>query len=64
MEKQRDLRRIFPSVLDRAFEIYKERRHVRDIMSRNVVTIEPDSMMDTAAKLMGAMRIGSQSFRF
>ncbi|MFP3952451.1 MAG: cyclic nucleotide-binding/CBS domain-containing protein [Candidatus Bathyarchaeia archaeon] len=59
MERKRDLRRIFPSVLDRAYELYKKRRLVRDIMSTDVVTIEPGSNMKMAARLMGAMRIGS-----
>jgi len=59
LERRRDLRRIFPSVIDRAYELYKKRRLVVDIMSTDVVTIEPSNNMKMAARLMGAMRIGS-----
>jgi CBS domain-containing protein len=50
---------LFPSVTDRAFEVAKTRRAVRDIMSENVVTINSVQDMAWAARIMGTMRIGS-----
>jgi CBS domain-containing protein len=59
MEVIRDFRRIFPHVMDRAYERSKERRHVNEIMTAEVVTVEPDINMGEAAKVMGERRIGS-----
>jgi CBS domain-containing protein len=59
MEVIKDFRRIFPPVMDRAYDRSKERRLVSDIMSVEVVAIEPDASMGEAAKFMGERRIGS-----
>jgi CBS domain-containing protein len=59
MEIIKDFRKIFPPVMDRAYERSKERRHVREIMTHEVTTIEPDASMGEAAKIMGEKRIGS-----
>ncbi|MCJ7631851.1 CBS domain-containing protein [Candidatus Bathyarchaeota archaeon] len=45
--------------MDRAYELFKKRRFVEDIMSKDVVTISLDASMAEAAKLMGAKQIGS-----
>jgi CBS domain-containing protein len=50
---------IFPSVTDRAFELAKMMSTVRDIMSKDVVTINPVQDMAWAARIMGSMHIGS-----
>ncbi len=55
----KSLREEFPSLIDRAYTLFKERRLVADIMSTNVVTIPPDASMAEAARIMGAQRIGS-----
>ena len=53
----------FPSVLDSAYEQYKRDlsryKMVKEIMSRNVVTIAPEASMAEAAKTMGEKHIGS-----
>jgi CBS domain-containing protein len=59
MEVIKDLRRLFPTVTDRAYEQSKEFRLVNDIMSQNVVTTTLCITMDTAAKTMGEKHIGS-----
>ena len=59
METQRDFRRIFPSVLDRAILHSKKLYLVKDIMSQPVITISPESNMWEAARVMGERRIGS-----
>lgn len=59
IEIHQDLRRIFPSPLDRAYSLSKEHRHVEDIMSTGVVTIAPEKTMKEAAMEMGKRRIGS-----
>ena len=59
METQRDLRRIFPSVLDRAILHSKKLYMVKDIMSQPVITISPEANMGEAARVMGERRIGS-----
>ena len=63
MGKPKNLQQEFPSVLDRAYEqflrdrsIYKE---VKDIMSPEVFTIDPDASMAEAAGIMGERHIGS-----
>ena len=59
MERVINLSRIFPGVLDRAYERSKKYQQVRDIMSQEVVTISPNVMMDEAARIMGEKHIGS-----
>jgi CBS domain-containing protein len=59
LEVIRDFRRLFPSVMDRAYDQSKELRHVSDIMSGEVVTVAPEASMGEAAKTMGERRIGS-----
>jgi CBS domain-containing protein len=45
--------------MDRAYEIFKKRRLVEDIMSQDVVTITPEASMAEAARVMGAKHVGS-----
>ena len=59
MEVIIDFRRIFPKALDRAYDRSKELRHVSDIMSKDIVTVEPGATMGEAAKVMGEKHIGS-----
>ena len=59
MEVIRDFRRIFPTVIDRAYDQSKELRFVSDIMSSEVVTVAPEASMGEAAKIMGEQHIGS-----
>lgn len=59
METKRDLRRLFPSVLDRAIKQSKKHYLVKDIMTAPVVTISPEAAMDEAARFMGTRRVGS-----
>jgi len=59
LETQRDLRRIFPSVLDRAILHSKKLYLVKDIMSQPVFTISTESSMLEAARVMGERHIGS-----
>ncbi|MCW3979538.1 MAG: CBS domain-containing protein [Candidatus Bathyarchaeota archaeon] len=59
METKRDLRRLFPSVLDRAIKQSKRHYLVRDIMATPVVTISPEATMNKAARIMGERRVGS-----
>ena len=59
METQRDLRRIFPSVLDRAILQSRKLYLVRDIMSQPIYTIPVESNMLEAARVMGERHIGS-----
>ena len=59
MEVVKDLRKMFPTVMDRAYEQSKEFRRVSDIMSQDVITISPEASMDEATKTMGDKHIGS-----
>jgi CBS domain-containing protein len=59
MEVIRDFRRIFPTVMDKAYEQSMEFRIVREIMSKDVVTISPSKNMLEASKMMGEKHIGS-----
>lgn len=59
MEYQKDLRREFPKVFDRAYEQMRKFRLVRDIMTPKVITITEDKTMGDAAKVMGDKHIGS-----
>ncbi len=53
----------FPSVLDSAYEQYQRElelcKLVEEIMSREVVTVNPELTMDEAAGMMGEKHIGS-----
>jgi len=53
------LREEFPSVIDVAYHEYKKHKHVSDIMTRDVVLVDPNATMLEAAKMMGEMHIGS-----
>ena len=59
METKRDLRRLFPSVLDRAIKQSKKFYQVRDMMATPVATISPEATMEEAARIMGERRVGS-----
>ena len=63
METPKDLRKEFPSALDIAYAQYKRDlaryRKIEEIMTREVVTITPESTLDEAAKIMGEKHIGS-----
>ena len=59
METKRDLRRLFPSVLDRAIKQSKKHYLVKDIMATPVATISPEATMEEAARVMGERRVGS-----
>lgn len=63
MEKPKDLRKEFPSALDIAYSQYKRDlaryRKIEEIMTREVVTTNPESTLDEAAKIMGEKHIGS-----
>jgi CBS domain-containing protein len=59
MDRGKSLREEFPTVMDRAYALFRKRRLVADIMSKDVVTIIPDATMAEAARVMGAMRVGS-----
>ncbi len=45
-------------MLDRAYKEYKRHLKVEDIMSREVATTTPDTIMADAAKQMGEKHIG------
>lgn len=63
MRTPKDLRKEFPSVLDNAYEQYlrdlSRYKEVKDIMSKDVVTIAPEASMAEAAEIMGEKHIGS-----
>jgi CBS domain-containing protein len=59
MTEQRDLRKDFPTFLDRAYAELKKFQSVADIMSMEVVTTSPDVDMAKAARTMGERHIGS-----
>ena len=63
METPKDLRKEFPSTLDIAYAQYKRdlarHRKIEEIMTHEVVTIDPESTLDEAAKIMGEKHIGS-----
>jgi CBS domain-containing protein len=59
METKRDLRRLFPSVLDRAIKQSKKFYQVKDMMAKTVATISPEASMEEAARIMGERRVGS-----
>jgi len=59
MEIKRNLRRLFPSVLDKAIKQSKLEYLVKDVMSYPVVTVPQGTDMMEASKSMGRKRIGS-----
>ena len=63
MRASKDLKSEFPSVLDNAYNQYlhdlSRYRQVKDIMSKDVVTVSPESSMAEAAERMGEKHIGS-----
>lgn len=63
MRIPRDLRKEFPSVLDSAYKQYLRNlsrfKEVKDIMSKDVVTITPEASVAEAAEKMGEKHIGS-----
>jgi len=59
MTEKRDLRRDFPTFLDRAYAELKKLSFVSEIMSKDVVTISAGATMAEAAKVMGEKHIGS-----
>lgn len=59
MEIKRNLRRLFPSVLDKAIKQSKLDYLVKDVMSYPVITVPHETDMMEASKSMGRKRIGS-----
>jgi CBS domain-containing protein len=63
METPKDYRKEFPSALDIAYAQYKRdlarHRKIEEIMTRDVVTIAPESTLYEAARIMGEKHIGS-----
>ena len=59
MGKSKDLKKEFPSVIDRAYTEYKKHRNVKEIMSREIVSTRIDATMDEVARIMGVGHIGS-----
>jgi len=55
----RDIAEEFPTILDRAYELFKAGQQVSDLMSRDVKTITPEASMQEAAVVMGQRHIGS-----
>jgi len=63
MGTPKNLKKEFPSVVDSAYKQYlhdlSRYKEVKDIMSRDVVTIAPEASMAEAAGIMGEKHIGS-----
>jgi len=59
VEVIRDYKRLFPSSMDRAYDLSRDQWRVRDVMSGEVVTTTPEASMGEAARVMGERRIGS-----
>ena len=59
MGNSKDLKSEFPSIVDRAYREYKRHRNVKEIMTKDVITIGLETRMDEAAKIMGTKRVGS-----
>jgi len=63
MGSPKNLKKEFPSVVDSAYKQYlrdlSRYKEVKDIMSRDVVTIIPEASMAEAAGIMGEKHIGS-----
>jgi CBS domain-containing protein len=60
---QEEVRRQLPGVIDIAYEQYKRDlpryRMAKELMSQNVVTTTPDTLLTEAARVMGQKHIGS-----
>ena len=58
-----ELKRKLPGVVDIAYEQYKRDlpryRLAKEIMSKDVVTITPEALLNKAAEIMGQKHIGS-----
>lgn len=63
MGKPKDLKKEFPSVIDSAYKQYERNlslfKEVKEIMTKEVFTIEPEASMEEAAIVMGEKHIGS-----
>jgi len=63
MGAAKNLKSAFPSVLDSAYAQYKRDllryKQINEIMTRDVITINPEATMQEAAILMGTKHIGS-----
>jgi len=63
MRTPKNLKKEFPSVVDSAYGQYKRDlsryKEVKEIMSQEVVTINPEALLDEAAGIMGEKHIGS-----
>lgn len=59
MDKHKELKEEFPSIMDRAYTEYKKHRKIEDIMSTEIVSTRIDAKMDEVAKIMGEKHIGS-----
>lgn len=60
---QEEIKRKLPSVVDNAYEQYKRDlpryRMAKELMSQDVVTTNPETSLDDAARIMGEKHIGS-----
>ncbi len=63
MATPQEEKRKFPGVVDIAYEQYKRDlpryKMTQELMSSDVVTIDPESSLDDAARIMGEKHIGS-----
>ena len=63
MKPQEEMKRKFPGIVDIAYEQYKRDlprfQVAKDLMSQDVVTVDPEASLDDAARLMGERHIGS-----
>lgn len=63
MGKPKNLKKEFPSVIDSAYKQYERNlslyKEVKEIMTREVLTITPEASMEEAAILMGEKHVGS-----
>jgi len=63
MGKPKNLKKEFPSVIDSAYKQYERNlslyKEVKEIMTREVLTITPEASMEDAAVLMGEKHVGS-----
>jgi CBS domain-containing protein len=60
---QEEIKRILPGIVDIAYEQYKRNlplyRMTKELMSQEIVTVPPETSLDTAARIMGEKHIGS-----
>ncbi|MGA2681742.1 MAG: CBS domain-containing protein [Candidatus Bathyarchaeia archaeon] len=60
---QEESRRTLPGVVDNAYEQYKRNlpryRMAKELMSQNVVTTTPETLLNEAARVMGEKHVGS-----